>query len=252
MHRRHLLKAATALIGPAGLTGLTNLNAATGPAPLTAQALAQQVAGQLQTIQADLAHLPQPMRIMPRVGVRFEPFIIGIELRSRADTEVVLPLWEQLSPDYQAIFKRWTRMANAPMDERAFFTDTFQWALVAHEVGHLLSADHRPKGHRWPAPEEERLCNRFMVAWCRLRSADHARLDAIGAVWASLHERLPNPLPAGADPHTWLVQNYDKATEQPDVYGWFQYGWMAQAWKDRERLSLADTVAQLTNPPKAS
>lgn len=215
-----------------------------------ASALEARVREQIGVIRSDLAATATPLLTPITVKVEFQPFIIGITTTDRGKTfDISLPTWAQLSPEYRQTFDRWVRLAGTGMDAPAFFADTFNWALVVHEVGHAISAERFRTFSALGAFREEELANRLMVAWCHAQPGQRERLDRIGRTWEALYEKLPSPLPAGAQPRAWFEREYDKLTENPDAYGWFQYRWMAQAWQDRHTLTLAEAAAELTRKP---
>jgi hypothetical protein len=215
-----------------------------------AVALEARVREQIALIRADLAATPTPLLTPINVKVQFMPFVIGVNTFDRGKTfDVFLPTWAQLPPVYREVFERWVKLAGTGMDAQAFFTDTFNWALVAHEVGHVLAAERFKRFGAMSHFVEEELSNRLMVAWCHAQPGQRERLDRIGRTWEALHDKLPTPVPPGAQPKAWFEANYEKVSENPDGYGWFQYRWMAKAWQDRNTLTLADAAAALTIKP---
>lgn len=248
IHRRQLL-ASTLVLAPAthGFSPAWANDSSAPTADEAATALADKVRRQIDQVFSDLSTLPTPMLTKPMVSVRFEPFLIAVDLRGGGQApELVLPTWDQLIPPYRRVFQRWMQLANTGLTAREFFEETFQWALVAHELAHVLHFNHRRTAPRLGFFGEEESANRFMVAWCHAQPEQRERLDRLGRTWAALHARLPNPVPTGQVARTWFESNYERLGQDPDAYGWFQFRWMSAAWEERHQLTLAGTVAALT------
>lgn len=260
---RTLAYAASATLGaPAALLGFGRAAAqAYKPSPqaplspeqaAAAQRLTQEVKQIIEEVQKGVSALPTPMRSRPGVSVRLEPFIIGLMpvTDDGQQREIVLPMWSQAPQGLQQVFERWVALAGTGQSAADYFADTFNWALVLHELGHHIMFDHLTEAQLQSHAKQEEMANRFMVAWWASQPQARARLDRIGATWDALWNRLESPVPAGADPIEHLQRNYWRIANNPDAYGWYQYRWMALAWRDRDRLSLAETVRDLTTPAK--
>lgn len=225
-------------------------------APLTpeqsaaAQRLSREVERIIQDVYQGLSGLPTPMRTRPGVSVRLEPFIIGLMpvTDDGQQREIVLPMWSQAPQGLQQVFERWVTLAGTGQSAADYFADTFNWALVLHELGHHLMFDHLREAQLANHAKQEEMANRFMVAWWASQPQARARLDRVGATWEALWNKLENPVPTGVDPIEHLQRNYWRIANNPDAYGWYQYRWMAMAWQERDRLSLAETVRDLTTP----
>ena len=53
-------------------------------------------------------------------------------------------------------------------------------------------------------------------------------------------------MPQGEDPHAYFEANYEKLSNDPAAYGWYQGAFMRAAWAEKDK---ADFCA-LVNPPK--
>jgi hypothetical protein len=237
LSRRKLLVTSTLLAGSSGLL------AAADPAVIDTPRSRVQGAAQgiVDGVLRQLGIESRPAKTRPLVQVRTEPFLIGIELRNPRKPELILPIWEELG-DMQKLFAQLTQMAGSQVSPRTFFEDTFNWALVAHEVGHHFVYEQVAKDKRLSFFGEERQANQFMVAYWNTQPDARAQLDRCGEVWDALFNRMPSPVPKGADPEEHFNKNYQKLSEDPMAYGWYQFKWMAEAWRARDKLVFADVL----------
>jgi hypothetical protein len=233
--------------------GLGAPGAAGAAAPAAdAQAAKEVVRAQCQAIvgrvleQLRLAN--RAAKVVPKVIVRNEPFLIGIELKNLAQPELVVPLWAEAAPPLQGLISQLAKLAGSSVAPQTFFEDTFNWALVAHEVGHYFVAEQVPSALRANDYVEEADANRFMVAFWNTQPKARERLDRCGEIWQSLSTRMPSPVPSGTSAEAHFTNNYRALSEDPMAYGWYQFKWMADAWRERDTLTFAGELQRVLGP----
>jgi hypothetical protein len=231
--------------------------AATSAADPAADSLAAKEAVRAQC-QAIVGRVLEQLRLaklaakaVPQVIVRNEPFLIGIELKNIAQPELVVPLWAEAAPPLQGLITQLVKLAGSSVAPQTFFEDTFNWALVAHEVGHYFVAEQVPAAQRGNDYVEEANANRFMVAFWNTQPHARERLDRCGEIWAALSTRMPSPVPSGTSAEAHFIKNYEALTEDPMAYGWYQFKWMADAWRKRDTLTFAGELQRALGPKKA-
>jgi hypothetical protein len=128
----------------------------------------------------------------------------------------------------------WTQWASYTPDEpngEALFHDMFYRFFLVHELGHLIALrviSGLPEAERKQAAANyaknhlsgEFAANRISVAW--FREHDPQYLARLVSDFRLIEAKLPNPVPAGADPKRYFSENYEKLGADPMAYGWFQ------------------------------
>ncbi|MFZ2988578.1 ImmA/IrrE family metallo-endopeptidase [Ideonella sp.] len=233
------------------LAWLASLPALSGPAwaatpPADAKeamrAQGQAIVGQVLE-QLRLAN--RAAKAVPQVIVRNEPFLIGIELKDLSKPELIVPLWAEAAPPLRGLISQLVQLAGSTVPPQTFFEDTFNWALVAHEMGHYFVYDQVPAAQRMNDYVQEAEANRFMVAFWNTQPRAREQLDRCGEVWQALATRMPSPVPAGTTPEAHFIKNYQALSEDPMAYGWYQFKWMADAWRERDTLTFAGELQRV-------
>jgi hypothetical protein len=236
LSRRKLLVASTLMASSTGLL------AETPPVAATPRSRVQDAAqGVVDGVLRQLSLESRPAKTRPLVQVTTR-FTIAIEMRDPQKPEIVLPIWEELGEPQKQLLAQLTQLAGTQVGPRTFFEDTFNWALVAHEVGHHFVYEQVAKDKRLNFFGQERQANQFMVAYWNTQPGARAKLDRCGEVWNALFSRMPSPVPKDADAEEHFNQNYEKLSQNPMAYGWYQFNWMAEAWRARDKLVFADVL----------
>jgi hypothetical protein len=105
----------------------------------------------------------------------------------------------------------------------------FYRLFFVHELGHwvqsrVLYVRGRTEGKIEDSDEDfyqdEIQSNRIAVAWWR--EHDPTYLARLVADFRQIENHMPSPVPKGQDKIGFFVKNYDKLTNDPQAYGWYQ------------------------------
>ena len=201
-----------------------------------------------------------------RAGIR------GFELKTKApeiriDAGVVLSsydngtgnvvheeYWEKLPPPEQTTFNEWATYTGDEPNGRQLFQDMFYRFFFVHELGHwmqdqVLNQRHDVKAEtakrnansaRWQYETE---ANRISIAWWR--EHDPAYLAKLVNDFRRIQRKLPNPIPPGEDPRAFFTREYDKSTEDPNAYGWFQLQMVISVYDEKPSISFQQAIDRL-------
>jgi hypothetical protein len=160
-----------------------------------------------------------------------------------------------LPPPMQQIWNQWASYTEDEPTGAALFKDMFYKFFLVHELGHLIS--HRvivglPAAQRKETEENEAHnllsgeyeANRIALAW--FRDSDPKYLKRLISGFRLIEARLPNPVPAGAEPRRYFSDNYDRLGVDPLAYGWFQL-YMVISVYDEPAKSFQQTMDVLPN-----
>lgn len=207
--------------------------------------------------------------------VEAQSHLEGFELRSKApeiriDAGVTLSFydngtgnvvheahWEKLPPPTLATFNQWATYTGDESSGRHLFEDMFYRFFFVHELGHwmqdqVLNQRHDAKADtakknadvaRW---QYETVANRISVAWWR--EHDPVYLAKLVEDFRRIQRKLPNPIPRGEDSRTFFTREYDKLSEDPNAYGWFQLQMVVLVYDENPMLSFQQAIDQL--PPE--
>ena len=181
-----------------------------------------------------LASAPVPP---PRVVIETTPSLIFYASADDGERFVVAPRWSDLDEE-RALFERWAGATGGAFDGRALFEELFNWFFVAHEVGHhLQSVSGRGPESRW---DEELQANEIAVA--HFAATEPARLEALVAALASVRDSLE--VPDGAGDPAFFEAEYEAIGDVPEVYGYFQFGFVLDAFGRVDELDLGTIVRE--------
>ena len=167
-------------------------------------------------------HLPS----VPTVEVRNTPGLIFIR-----DGVVTVPSWSDCGADVIRTFEEWATAACGDCTGERFFRETFNWLLIAHELGHFVQRFQGRKLSHWDSEVD---ANMIAVAYWQTKGAAE-RLQTV-IEWAErIGASLPDPVPEGEDPVAFFNSNYAKLGQNPNAYGYFQFSFFKEAY-DRDPL----------------
>jgi hypothetical protein len=162
--------------------------------------------------------------------------------------------WEKLPPPEQATFNEWAAYTGDEPSGRQLFQDMFYRFFFVHELGHWMqdqvlsqrrdaqseTAKKNAQTARW---QYETVANRVSVAWWR--EHDPAYLGKLVQDFRKIQAKLPNPIPPGENPRTFFTREYDKLTEDPNAYGWFQLQMVISVYDEMPTVSFQQAIDRL-------
>ncbi len=154
------------------------------------------------------------------------PYLIYYDDRPNAKT-ANLPLWEQVIPDQKNFFYE---VAGGELEGKRAFGLFFNGFYLPHELGHAFQ--DASKGNSAPSFKNEYFANVVAMLWWRKQG----RLDDLKSCYAyakTMWSKLPNPVPPGVTADEFFTKNYEKATENPYVYGYMQFKQFIDVYEDK-------------------
>jgi hypothetical protein len=167
---------------------------------------------------------------VPTVEVRNTPVLIYY-----SGSKIVMPWWDELPAQQRAMF---TLFGGDEGEGERIFRAFFYRFLVAHEAGHWFQA--RTETRQPTLYENENMANRVAVAFWRTQPGGKAFLAELERMLVGIVDRVPDPTPPGEDPVSFFGANYRALAEDGVGYGYFQFRFIRDAVRDRDRLRLAD------------
>jgi hypothetical protein len=162
--------------------------------------------------------------------------------------------WEKVPLPEQTTFNQWATYTGDESSGRQLFEDMFYRFFFVHELGHwmqdqVLNQRHDAKAQtakknaetaRW---QYETVANRISVAWWR----EHGQAYLIRLVddFRKIQRKLPTPVPPGEDARAFFTRAYDKLTEDPNAYGWFQLQMVISAYEEQPAMSFQQAIDKL-------
>lgn len=148
-----------------------------------------------------------------------------------------IPLWEQVIPEQKQFFYT---IAGSEAKGKEVFGLFFNGFYLPHELGHAFEFElHGQTGGSYKG---EYFANTVAILWWRKqhrekelkRCYEHAK-----KMWA----QLPNPVPQSMTIEDYFSQNYEKASQDPFVYGYMQFKQFIEIYEDK-MLPDFDTFIQ--------
>ena len=209
---------------------LVPIHADTAALRADAQAVVDAVAAEVARVRGG------PLADAPRVQVRNTPQLIFF---ARDSNRIVVPWWDGTPPEMRAVFR--TFAAGGDAEAEHLFRAFFNRFLVAHEAGHWFQfgASRRER----TLYENERMANRFAVAFWRTQPGGEAFLAELERLATRAAANLPDPTPTGDDPVAYFGANYQALGREPLKYGYYQFRFMRDALRERAELDFARMVA---------
>lgn len=138
-----------------------------------------------------------------------------------------LPKWDQvIAPQKQFFYD----VAGSESAGKEMFRLFFNGFYLPHELGHAL--EHLTKGNINGSYQEEYFANIVGMLWWKKQGKTQELKECYEfakRVWA----KLPNPVPSGSTMEEYFTSNYQKATEDPYVYGYMQFKQFIQVYEDK-------------------
>jgi hypothetical protein len=162
--------------------------------------------------------------------------------------------WEKVPPPIQATFNQWAAYTGDESSGRQLFQDMFYRFFFVHELGHWMQdqvlgqrrdamAERAKKNSATARWQYETVANRISVAWWR--EHDQAYLKKLVIDFRRIQLKLPTPVPPGEDARAFFTREYDKLTEDPNAYGWFQLQMVISAYDEQPAKSFQQAIGKL-------
>lgn len=138
-----------------------------------------------------------------------------------------LPKWDQVIEPQKQFFYQ---VAGSEAAGKNMFRLFFNGFYLPHELGHAL--EHITKGNLKGSYQEEYFANIVGMLWWKKQGKTKELKECYEfakKVWA----KLPNPVPAGSTMEEYFTANYQKATEDPFVYGYMQFKQFILVYEDK-------------------
>lgn len=186
-----------------------------------------------QQFMKDVRALKPDLAMQPKVILHTTPYLIYYDLKEQ---RVNLPLWNQMPKELVSFF---TEMAGTEQKGRQMFALFFNGFYLPHELGHGFQhlVAKAKLGY-----EGEYFANTVAVLWWR-KHHQKKQLKQCYELAKNIMTKLTNPVPAGQTMQQYYSENYEKASENPYVYGYMQFGQLVQIYKDKS-LPDFDTFIQ--------
>jgi len=139
-----------------------------------------------------------------------------------------LPLWSEVISDQKKFFYT---VAGSEKDGQKAFGLFFNGFYLPHELAHALQAT--VEGTIEGSYENEYFANTVAMLWWRKqgREKDLKKCyESAKAIFAT----LPNPVPEGITIQNYFKVNYNKAGEDPFVYGYMQFKQFIHIYEDKK------------------
>jgi hypothetical protein len=162
--------------------------------------------------------------------------------------------WAKVPAPEQASFNQWATYTADEPTGRALFEDMFYRFFFVHELGHWMQdevlrqrrdsmarqADKNSDTARW---QYETVANRISVAWWR--EHDPQYLTKLVNDFRAIEAKLPNPVPSGEAPRHFFTREYNRITDDPNAYGWFQLQMVISAYEEQPTNTFQQAIDKL-------
>lgn len=138
-----------------------------------------------------------------------------------------IPLWEQVIPEQKQFFYE---IAGSEVEGKKFFGLFFNGFYLPHELGHAY--EYVLKGETLGSYKGEYFANTVAILWWKKHHRNKELqqcYEAAKKMWA----KLPNPVPEGSTIEEYFSKNYEKASENPYIYGYMQFKQFIEIYEDK-------------------
>lgn len=179
-------------------------------------------------------------RYVPAVVVDSAPSIISFYEGDRA---VHLTRWADAPSFVQDLVNAWAAAGTLGYTPEQQFAEIFNSLLIPHEMGHFaeIAGGRYDQADFWVG---EVNANRIALAFWALDPVERERLPARIENYNAFLAALPNPVPEGEDPHAYFQANYERLSNDPAAYGWYQGAFMRAAWAQKDEADFCTLIRQ--------
>lgn len=139
-----------------------------------------------------------------------------------------LPLWSQVIQEQQQFFYE---VAGSELEGKKAFGYFFNGFYLPHELGHALQ--EIIEGNLNGSYENEYFANTVAILWWKKNGREKELKECYESakiMWG----KLPNPIPEGMTIQEYFSKNYEKASENPYVYGYMQFKQFILIYEDKK------------------
>lgn len=139
-----------------------------------------------------------------------------------------LPLWSEVISEQQEFFYE---VAGSETNGKKAFGLFFNGFYLPHELGHAFQAI--TEGTIEGSYENEYFANTVAMLWWRKQGKEKDLKECYESaklIW----EKLPNPVPVDITIQDFFKANYNKAGEDPYVYGYMQFKQFILIYEDKK------------------
>jgi hypothetical protein len=149
-----------------------------------------------------------------------------------------LPLWEQVIPEQKAFFYD---IAGSEEEGKKIFGQFFNGFYLPHELGHAY--EHLIKGKIEGSYQSEYFANTVAILWWKKQGRNND-LKRCYEYAKKMWKKLPNPVPSDTTIEEYFRINYEKASQDPYVYGYMQFKQFIQIYEDRSLPDFDSFIKQ--------
>jgi hypothetical protein len=143
-----------------------------------------------------------------------------------------IPLWEQVIPEQKQFFYQ---LAGSELEGKKMFGLFFNGFYLPHELGHAF--EYKLYGEIKGSYESEYFANTVAILWWK-KQKRHADLKSCYEAAKKMWSQLPNPVPEGQTIEAYFSENYEKATQDPFVYGYLQFKQFIDIYETKNLLDF--------------
>lgn len=138
-----------------------------------------------------------------------------------------IPLWEQVIPEQKQFFYT---IAGNETNGKEVFGLFFNGFYLPHELGHAF--DFVLHGQTMGSYKGEYFANTVALLWWKKQHREK-ELKRCYEYARKMWGQLPNPVPQGMTIEDYFSQNYEKASQDPLIYGYMQFKQFIEIYEDK-------------------
>ncbi|TAE13845.1 MAG: hypothetical protein EAY72_07880 [Bacteroidetes bacterium] len=175
--------------------------------------------------EADIAQNNPKLTMGVATVVNTTPYLIFYDDRNNSAN---LPNWsEVIAPQKQFFYQ----VAGSEANGKEVFGLFFNGFYLAHELGHAvqeLSSTTKPA----LSFQNEYFANQVAMLWWRKHNRQ-AELERCYNYAKKMLTTIPSPVPANTTEEAFFTANYEKASQDPYVYGYMQFRQFIKVYEDK-------------------
>lgn len=171
----------------------------------------------------DVNRIDPDIRFNWKIVLNTTPALIYYENKT-----VNLPLWSQLMPELQGFF---FDVSGSESDGKKVFGLFFNGFYLPHELGHGLQ--DTKEGQLAPSYSNEYFANTVAILWLRKQGREKELKECYDYA-TKMIGRLSNPVPKGMSMEQFFSDNYIKAIQDPNTYGFMQFTQFMEIFNDKD------------------